>query len=130
MRAQLVAAVGCPDRAQQRQHLGQHLGVALAEVLEQAGGAFDVSEDERDGAVWQGTIGGDMTNEAGSSVSRRCSRQGGGRRPPSGSNKGGPLLAREVQCLSQQRDRVLARPPACPALQRADGLAAELSTCG
>ncbi len=54
LRAQLVPGVLRPHTAQQLLHLGQQLGVALsALLLEQAGGALDVGEEEGDGAVWE-----------------------------------------------------------------------------
>ena len=36
------------SRTQQASALGQHVGVALTQTLEQAGGPFDVSEEEGD----------------------------------------------------------------------------------
>jgi hypothetical protein len=43
---------------QQVPALAEHLGIALAQLLEQEGGPLDVSEEQSHGAAWQVTYGG------------------------------------------------------------------------
>jgi len=52
-RFDLDAAVAAERGTKHAPVLGEDIGVAVAELVQQPGGALDVGEEERDGARWK-----------------------------------------------------------------------------
>jgi hypothetical protein len=102
--------------------------------LEQAGGVFDLGDEEGDDAVWEGGVRGEsVTVESapveGGGIAGWGGGQGSGRRPAGSRGKGGALLLRQSKRVGQKRDGILTRPSARTALQRADGVGAQPGAC-